>query len=151
MLVLLLLLKDEGNALATAVTSFDFVGEGVTVTGTGTEKTVTIPGAVGGGGEGVIAGQTYDINITGDVLADDSSIMVNTATQEITGAGGITGDLVGDVTSAGSSSFANVTISNNLTVDNTLTVNGNLTTTGIVASQFEGSLYSVNSRSYCRC
>ena len=137
--------KDEGNALATAVTSFDFVGEGVTVTGTGTEKTVTIPGAVGGGGEGVIAGQTYDINITGDVLADDSSIMVNTATQEITGAGGITGDLVGNVTSAGSSSFANVTISNNLTVDNTLTVNGNLTTTGIVASQFEGSLYSVNS------
>jgi hypothetical protein len=138
--------KDEGVALATAVTTFDFVGDGVTVSGTGTEKTVTIPGAVGGGGgEGVIAGQTYDINITGDVLADDSSIMVNTATQEITGAGGITGDVTGDVTSAGSSSFANVTISNNLTVDNTLTVNGNLTTTGIVASQFEGSLYSVNS------
>ena len=135
--------KDEGVALAGAATSFDFVGDGVTVSGTGSEKTITIAGS--GGGTGITEGQTYLININGDVVADDSSIMVNTATQEITGAGGITGDLVGDVTSAGSSSFANVNISNNLTVDNTLTVNGNLTTTGIVASQFEGSLYTVNS------
>lgn len=39
-----LTVKDEGSALATAATSIDFVGAGVTATGTGAAKTVTIPG-----------------------------------------------------------------------------------------------------------
>ena len=90
--------KDEGVALATAVTTFDFVGDGVTVSGTGTEKTVTIPGAVGGGGEGIIEGQTYRIDINGDIIADDSTIMVNSFNNTITASAGFFGDLVGNVT-----------------------------------------------------
>ena len=42
-----LTIKDEGSSLATAATSIDFVGAGVTASGTGTAKTVTIPGGVG--------------------------------------------------------------------------------------------------------
>ena len=51
----------------------------------------------------------------------------------------------GDITSTSNSSFFNATVSNDLTVDNQLIVNGNLVTTGVVASQFEGSLYTDNS------
>jgi hypothetical protein len=40
-----LTVKDEGSPLATAATSLDFVGAGVTASGTGAGKTVTIPGA----------------------------------------------------------------------------------------------------------
>lgn len=50
------------------------------------------------GGDGIIEGQTYDINITGDVLADDSTVLVNTATQAISAPGGFTGNITGDVT-----------------------------------------------------
>jgi hypothetical protein len=39
-----LTIKDEGSSLATAATSIDFVGAGVTASGTGAAKTVTIPG-----------------------------------------------------------------------------------------------------------
>ena len=39
-----LTVKDEGTPLATAATSLDFVGAGVTVSGTGAAKTVAIPG-----------------------------------------------------------------------------------------------------------
>lgn len=39
-----LTIKDEGTPLATAATSIDFVGAGVTASGTGAGKTVTIPG-----------------------------------------------------------------------------------------------------------
>ena len=52
----------------------------------------------GGGGDGITEGQTYDINITGDVLADDSTVLVNTATQVIIAPGGFTGDINGDLT-----------------------------------------------------
>ena len=40
--------QDEGSALATAATTVNFVGAGVTASGTGATKTITIPG---GGGE----------------------------------------------------------------------------------------------------
>ena len=36
--------EEEGSALATAGTTVDFVGEGVTASGTGAEKTINIPG-----------------------------------------------------------------------------------------------------------
>ena len=36
--------QDEGSALSTAATTFNFVGAGVTATGSGATKTVTIPG-----------------------------------------------------------------------------------------------------------
>jgi hypothetical protein len=44
-----LTVEDEGTPLATAATTLDFVGAGVTATGAGAEKTITIPG----GGAGV--------------------------------------------------------------------------------------------------
>jgi len=88
--------KDEGVALSGAATSFDFVGDGVTVSGIGSEKTITIPG--GSGGTGIIEGQTYRIDINGDIIADDSTIMVNSFNNTITASGGFFGDLVGNVT-----------------------------------------------------
>jgi hypothetical protein len=39
-----LTIEDEGTPLATAATTLDFVGAGVTATGAGAEKTITIPG-----------------------------------------------------------------------------------------------------------
>lgn len=42
-----LTIKDEGTPLATAATSIDFVGAGVTASGAGAAKTITIPGGVG--------------------------------------------------------------------------------------------------------
>jgi hypothetical protein len=39
-----LTVEDEGTPLATAASTLDFVGAGVTATGSGAEKTITIPG-----------------------------------------------------------------------------------------------------------
>jgi hypothetical protein len=39
-----ILVQDEGTPLATAATTLNFVGAGVTASGTGTTKTITIPG-----------------------------------------------------------------------------------------------------------
>ena len=66
--------QDEGSALSTAATTLDFVGSGVTASGTGASKTITIPGASGGGGgamefvsKSTISsnGSTTQINLTG--------------------------------------------------------------------------------------
>ena len=57
-----------------------------------------------GGGGGIVEGGTYDINITGDVLADDSSVMVNTLNKNITG------NFIGDITSSGASTLDDATI-----------------------------------------
>ena len=46
-----LTVKDEGTPLATAATSLDFVGAGVTASGTGVGKTITIPGGGGFGSD----------------------------------------------------------------------------------------------------
>jgi hypothetical protein len=51
-----LTVDDEGTPLATAATTLDFVGAGVTASGTGATKTITIPG---GGGAGADTGGTY--------------------------------------------------------------------------------------------
>lgn len=74
--------------------------------------------------QGIELGQTYDINIEGNVLGIDSSIIVNSLT------GIITGDLIGDVT-------GNVTGN----------VNGALTGTvlGNVTGDLNGSVYTDNS------
>jgi hypothetical protein len=42
-----LTVEDEGTPLATAATTLNFVGAGVTASGTGAEKTITIPGSSG--------------------------------------------------------------------------------------------------------
>ena len=53
-----LTIKDEGSSLATAATSIDFVGAGVTASGTTAAKTVTISGAPTGAAGGDLSG-TY--------------------------------------------------------------------------------------------
>jgi hypothetical protein len=42
--------ENDGTPLATAATTLNFAGAGVTATGTGATKTITIPGGGGGGG-----------------------------------------------------------------------------------------------------
>ena len=69
------------------------------------------------GGAGILEGQTYDINITGDVLAEDSTILINTATQTINAPSGFTGNLTGNVTG---------TLTGNVTGDLTGDVTGNV-------------------------
>lgn len=44
---------------------------------------VTVQGS--GGGSGIVEGQMYDIDINGNVIADDSTVMVNTATKTFVG------------------------------------------------------------------
>lgn len=57
--------QDEGTPLATAGTTLNFVGAGVTATGTGATKTVTIPG----GGSGSAATTTF--TPAGNIAATD--------------------------------------------------------------------------------
>jgi len=54
------------------------------------EGNITITGE-----DGIVPGNTYDINISGDVVADDSTTVINSATGEITG--NLTGDVTGSV------------------------------------------------------
>ena len=72
--------QDEGSSLATAATTLNFVGSGVTASGTGATKTITI---AGGG-----AANTGDITFNGNELSTGSS----NADLELTanGTGGIT-------------------------------------------------------------
>jgi hypothetical protein len=72
--------QDEGSSLATAATTLNFTGSGVTASGTGATKTITI---AGGG-----AANTGDITFNGNELSTGSS----NADLELTanGTGGIT-------------------------------------------------------------
>jgi len=73
-------IQDEGSSLATAATTLNFTGSGVTASGTGATKTITI---AGGG-----AANTGDITFSGNELSTGSS----NADLELTanGTGGIT-------------------------------------------------------------
>ena len=53
-------IKDEGSALATAASSINFVGAGVTASGTGADKTITISG--GGGTSNNVVRETFTGN-----------------------------------------------------------------------------------------
>ena len=55
-----LTVQDEGSALATAATTLNFVGAGVTASGTGATKTITISG--GGGGSSGTEYEEFKIN-----------------------------------------------------------------------------------------
>ena len=65
--------QDEGVSLATAVTTFNFIGDGVTASGSGAVKTITIPGASGGGGGG---GDATGPLVTKYVYTADSNITI---------------------------------------------------------------------------
>ena len=96
----------------------------------------------GAGGAGVVEGQTYDININGDIVGDDSSLLINTQTKDLsllTGAftgvlqaGTLNADAINGttVTTTGLGTFSSASVGTNLTVSSLVTTN-NLTSTGI--------------------
>jgi hypothetical protein len=110
-----------------------------TITATGSAVNLPAGSTVNGvaigsvGGDGVVAGMNYNINIVGD----DSTIIVNARTRSITAAGGFTGNITGNIftnliDSADSSTInitpsarfnSDVTIENDLVVDN-IVLNG---------------------------
>jgi hypothetical protein len=101
---------------------------------------VTVAG--GAGGAGVVEGQTYDININGDIVGDDSTLLINTQTKDLsllTGAftgvlqaGTLNADAINGttVTTTGLGTFSSASVGTNLTVSSLVTTN-NLTSTGI--------------------
>jgi len=96
----------------------------------------------GAGGAGVVEGQTYDININGDIVGDDSSLLINTQSKDLnllTGAftgvlqaGTLNADAINGttVTTTGLGTFSSASVGTNLTVSSLVTTN-NLTSTGI--------------------
>ena len=60
----------------TQIFSGNFSGDGSQLT--------NLPFSGGGGGDGVIAGETYEINIQGNVIGADSSIIINSGNNTIT-------------------------------------------------------------------
>ena len=65
--------QDEGSALSTAATTFNFVGAGVTATGTGATKTITIPGT------GTVSEAFKTIAVSGQ-----SNVVADSATDTLT-------------------------------------------------------------------
>lgn len=63
-------IKDEGGALATAASSLDFVGTGVTASGTGADKTITIPGG---------SNQRASIAAASAAIANTETVVVSTS------------------------------------------------------------------------
>ena len=73
-----------------------------------------------GGGSGILEGQTYDINITGDIIADDSTTLLDTSSSILNvneeNSGLVRGNFVGSVFGDDSSTLLDG-ISKKLTVD----------------------------------
>jgi len=111
-------IQDEGSALATAATTINFVGAGVTASGTGATKTVTIAG-----GSSTIGGLT-DVDTTG--VANDKILKYNSTSgnweiaDDATSGGGALGDLSVSGSTM-SSSGTTITLDDNVTVTGTLT------------------------------
>ena len=93
------------------------------------------------GGAGILEGQTYDISITGDVLAEDSTILINTATQTINAPSGFTGNLVGELTGNVVNANSSVSVVNSDLFTTTFT--GDLT--GEVFGNVQGSVFADDS------
>lgn len=81
-----LTVQDEGTPLATAATTLNFVGAGVTASGTAATKTITIPGAATG---------AYDINYYtgGDITLNNTSMTAVPGLTDLAVAAS-TGDLI---------------------------------------------------------
>lgn len=101
----------------------------------------TPPEQEGGGGDGILEGQTYDINITGDVLASDSTILINTATQTVNAPSGFTGNIVGDLTGNVVNPNTSVAVVNSASL--TTEFNGDLN--GEVFGNVQGSVFADDS------
>jgi len=85
-----LTIEDEGTPLATAATSLDFVGAGVTATGAGAAKTITIPGDAAHIADATDAHDASAISFspTGTIAATD----VQAAIAEVASEAGTSGD-----------------------------------------------------------
>jgi len=94
-----------------------------------------------GGGAGILEGQTYDINITGDVLAEDSTILINTATQTVNAPSGFTGNIAGDLTGNVINTNTSVAVVNSASLTTEFT--GDLT--GEVFGNVQGSVFADDS------
>jgi len=111
-------IQDEGSALATAATTINFVGAGVTASGNGATKTVTIAG-----GSSTIGGLT-DVDTTG--VANDKILKYNSTSgnweiaDDSTSGGGALGDLSVSGSTM-SSSGTTITLDDNVTITGTLT------------------------------
>ena len=57
---------------------------------------VTVQGT-GGGGSGIVEGQTYDINISGNIVAQDSTLVYDSSTNQINATSVTANELVGDL------------------------------------------------------
>jgi hypothetical protein len=122
-----------GNAVITATGSAINLPAGSTVGGV----------AIGSGsGDGVITGSNYNINI----VADDSTVLLNSGTGIITAPGGFVGNLTGNVTGAMTGAvFGNVRSTNGVTVLNSGTTGDDASFVGIVTGDIYGSVLAEDS------
>jgi len=109
-------------------------------------------GTGSGTGDGVVDGSNYKINIVGD----DSTLIVNSATYAVTAAGGFTGNLAGDVTGDIFTNYIQSADSSDIVVNNRLKllseievdgdIRGNLigNVIGNITGNVFGSLYTIN-------
>jgi len=74
-------IQEEGTDLATAATTLNFVGSGVTATGVGATKTITITGGGAGSGD-AITDADADTHIKVETSADEDKIRFTTAGTE---------------------------------------------------------------------
>ena len=86
-MVVPLTVQDEGSIIATAATTLNFVGAGVTARGTGATKTITTCNGGGGGGAGtelnslkLIMQQNGNISPYRDTSSGISSVSIDSAT-----------------------------------------------------------------------
>ena len=113
-----LTIKDEGSALATAASSLNFVGSGVTASGTGADKTITISG----GGSAItikdegsaLSTAASSINFVGAGVTASGTGADKTIT--ISGAGGTSNNVVRE-TFTGNGSATAFTLTNSFTTD----------------------------------
>jgi hypothetical protein len=92
--------SDEGTLLTAGVTSFDFVGSGVTATAAGTAVTVTISGGGGGGGASYA---TYTFTGDGSTTSFNTTVSGLTVNNVLVLENGITQVPTTDYTISGTS------------------------------------------------
>jgi hypothetical protein len=109
----------SGTATIPTVTATTVNSGSVTTTGMGTFPTVNVDG---GTVDGTVIGGNLPTAITGTQITANSGFV-----------GGVTGDLVGNVTSTGTSGFNNITASGTIQGAVTGDISGNVTSTGTSA------------------
>lgn len=89
-----------------------------------------------GGGNGVIEGQTYDININGNIVGDDSTLLLDTASKNLNV---ISGAFSGVVT-------AGTINANTINSDVYGSINGDAHITGVITAEDSSVFFNANTR-----